>query len=333
MHIGARAHASVLQRPAPLELLLEAISEYDRLVLLGDAIELLEARPERALEIAEPIFRAIGARLGPDREVVFVPGNHDGPLVHAWGLAQGQALALDSGVPIDSSPLLARVAGWLAPARVEVRYPGVWLTDTVWATHGHYLNAHLIPVSGYGVIRGRRRLPTGGELPSDYERLLRPRLSRTLRWLPTPLAAGVEDLGELIRASTMPLAKRRLLDRRLAPLTSRLLGLQMRRHSLRAIARVVHGLGVGAEVVIFGHVHRLGPLPGDDPAEWRDADGGPSLLNTGSWRYEPVLLHRSAPPHPYWPGGAIVLEDGAAPRAIGLLDGLAVEQLHPPRVA
>jgi len=331
MHIGARAHASVLQRPAPLELLLEAISDCDRLVLLGDAIELIQARPEKALEIAEPIFRTIGARLGPDREVVLVPGNHDGPLVHAWALAQGQALALDSRVPIDASPLLARVTGWLAPARVEVRYPGAWLTDTVWATHGHYLDVHLIPVSSYGVIRGRRRLPVGGELPSDYERLLRPRLGRTLRWLPSPVDAALADLGELIRASTMPIARYRILHPRLAPLTSRLLGVQMRRFSLRAISRVVHGLGVGADVVIFGHVHRLGPLPGDDPAPWRDPAGGLSLLNTGSWRYESVLLHRSQPPHPYWPGGAIVLEDGAAPRAIGLLDGLAVEQLHPPR--
>jgi hypothetical protein len=38
--------------------------------------------------------------------------------------------------------------------------------------------------------------------------------------------------------------------------------------------------------------------------------------------YEPLLVHHQRPPHPYWPGGAIVLEDGAEPRAIGLLDEL-----------
>jgi hypothetical protein len=44
--------------------------------------------------------------------------------------------------------------------------------------------------------------------------------------------------------------------------------------------------------------------------------------------YEPLLLHRARPPHPYWPGGAIVIEDDSAPRAIGLLDGLGAGQLH-----
>ena len=333
MHLGLRARQSVLERPEPLERLLEAVRRVDRLVLLGDTLELAEARPSHALEVAEPILRAIGTALGSDRELVLVPGNHDHGLVRGWALAQGDALAVDSRVPVDSNPMLARIAGWLAPARVEVRYPGVWLSGKVWATHGHYLDRYLLPVSAHGLIRDRRPLPAGTTPPSDYERLLRPQLGRAVRWLPSPLAAVVEDLGELLRVSTMPRVNRRMLHHRLAPLTSHLLGAQMRRHSLPAIAQVVRGLGVDAEVVIFGHVHRLGPLAGDDLEEWRGPGGVPRLLNTGSWRYEALLLHRAQPPHPYWPGGAVVVEDGAEPRAIGLLDGLAVDQLHPPRVA
>jgi len=332
LHIGSRVHGSVLEQPAPLERLLEAIRAHDRLVLLGDAVELKEARPSRALEVAEPILRAIGDALGSGREVVLVPGNHDHGLVRGWALAQGEALAVDSRVPVDSDATLQRIAGWLAPARVEVRYPGAWLSDHIWATHGHYLDRHLLPVSSYGVIRGRRLLPAGTVPPSYHERFVRPQLSPAVRWLPGPLAAAFEDLGELLRVSTMPRVQRRILDRRLAPLISRLLGIQMRRHSLRAIARVVRELGVDAEVVIFGHVHRLGPLAGDDPGQWQGPGGAPRLLNTGSWRYEPVLIHNARPPHPYWPGGAVVVEDGAEPRAVGLLDGLAADQLHPPRV-
>jgi hypothetical protein len=110
--------------------------------------------------------------------------------------------------------------------------------------------------------------------------------------------------------------------------TAALLGLQVRRASIPALARVVHRLGVEAEWVIFGHVHRAGPLPGDDDRRWCGPGGRPRIVNTGSWVYEPLLLHGAAPPHPYWPGGAVVLEDGQVPRAIGLLDHLDAKALH-----
>ena len=55
----------------------------------------------------------------------------------------------------------------------------------------------------------------------------------------------------------------------------------------------------------------------------------PRIANTGSWVYEPVLVHRVAPPHPYWPGGAIRLPEGGDPEAIGLLDHLDAAALHP----
>ncbi len=95
-----------------------------------------------------------------------------------------------------------------------------------------------------------------------------------------------------------------------------------------ALARVVHRLGIDADWVVFGHVHRLGPLPGDDPLSWQGPGGRPRILNTGSWLYEPLLVHRAAPPHPYWPGGAVLLEPDAEPRALGLLDDLGARELH-----
>jgi UDP-2,3-diacylglucosamine pyrophosphatase LpxH len=331
LHLGARLGRDVLRRPAALDALLGAIDGADRLVLLGDVVELLEGRPARAMEVAEPVLRAIGARLGPGREAIVVPGNHDAALVRPWLRAHGGRVAVDAPVPTDATEALARLSRLLAPARVRAHYPGVWLADGVWATHGHYLDRHLLPESGFGIARGLLgRLPRDGATPLDYEEAGGPSLTRVeaylTRALPRPLAAASEDLAELLRAATMPRIPRRI--HRLAPLTSLLLGLQMRRASIPALARVVHRLGVGADWVVFGHVHRRGPLPGDDARRWRGPGGRPAIANTGCWTYETLLLHGARPPHPYWPGGAIVLDDGAPPRAVGLLDHLDGAALH-----
>jgi len=329
LHLGARLRHGVLTRPAPLQRLLLAIDGIDRLILLGDTVELLEGRPQQAMEIAEPVIRAVGARLGADREAIVVPGNHDGALVRGWVRARGTQLTPETTVEPYASPALERLVSWLAPARVRVQYPGAWLSDSVWATHGHYLDRHLFPVSAYGVARGLLgRPPRTAALPIDYELARRPSLARTAGWLPRPLAALLDDAAELLRASTMPRIQRRLLKPSIAPLTAMLLGTQMQRASIPALGRVVHRLGVDAEFVVFGHVHRLGPLAADDPAQWRGPGGRPRILNTGSWSYEPVLVHRAQPPHPYWPGGAVLLEPGLEPRAIGLLDDLSADELH-----
>ncbi len=329
LHIGSRLSHDVLTRPEPLRRLLAAISEVDRLVLLGDIVELMEGRPWHAMSIAEPILRSVGDRLDRDAEVVIVPGNHDRPLVRGWLRELGPTLTVDTPVPCGATPFLDRLTSWFGQAQVEVRYPGVWLADRVWATHGHYLDFHLMPRSAVGMTRGLLgRLPRDAAGPSDYERGRRPSTTRINRWLPRPLAALLEDAAELTRASTMPRVRRQLLHRHVAPLTARLLGIQMRHASIPALARVVHRLGVDADWVVFGHVHRTGPLAGDDPADWYGPDGRLRLLNTGSWLYEPALVHRARPPHPYWPGGAVVIDEGRDPRAVCLLNECTAAELR-----
>ena len=333
LHLGSRLGRDVLRYPEPLAALLAELADVDRLVLLGDVVELMEGRASRAMAIAEPVLRAIGAAMGREREIVLVPGNHDAPLVRAWLRANGGPEGTDAPVPPDATAVLARVVGLLAPARVRVRYPGVRLTDRVWATHGHYLDRHLLPTSAYGVTRGLLgRVPRDGTTPAEYERARsdsRARVESVVGRTPRPVVTAWDDLAELARASTMPTLRRRVLRRRLAPVTSVLLGLQMRRASLPALGRVVHRLGVDADHVVFGHVHRAGPLPDDDPRRWRGPGGTPLLHNTGSWTYEALLLHRATPPHPYWPGGAVVIGDDGVPRAVGLLDHLGVADLQP----
>jgi hypothetical protein len=264
LHLGVRLERDVLRRPAALDALLGACEDVDRLVLLGDVVELLEGRPERSMPIAEPVLRAIGARLH-GREVVVVPGNHDAALVRPWLGSHGVPSGIEAAIPADATPLLARLTSWLAPARVSVRYPGVWLSERVWATHGHYLDRHLVPEVAYGVARvALGRVPRDGATPADYERAGGVSLTRVeaflTRWLPRPLAALSDDISELLRAVTMPRVPRVLLDRRLSLVNATLLALQFRFASLPALGRVVHRLGVDADWVVFGHVHRSGPL-------------------------------------------------------------------------
>jgi hypothetical protein len=333
LHLGLRLGRDVLRRGAPREALLAAVDGVDRLVLLGDVVELLEGRPERSMPIAEPILRTIGAAVGRDAEIIVVPGNHDAALVRPWFRAHGLPSGVGTEIPPDATPLLASLTSWLGPARVSVRYPGVWLSDRVWATHGHYLDRHLMPEVAYGIARGALgRAPGDSALPSDYERRAGPSLTRVEAFmterLPRPLAALSDDLAELVRAITMPAIPRGLLRHRFSPLYATLLGLQVRHASLPALGHVIHRLGVTADWVIFGHVHRRGPLPRDDPRRWRGPGGTPQIVNTGSWVYEPLLVHRAKPPHPYWPGGAVILEDDGDPQVVGLLDHVGADSLR-----
>jgi hypothetical protein len=332
LHLGSRLGRDVLRQPAALDALLDALKDVDRLVLLGDLLELTEARAQHAAAVAEPVMRSLAGRVS---EVLIVPGNHDRALLRPWMRVHGVPRAVDASFPLDATPLLTLITGWLAPARVRVHYPGVWLNERVWATHGHYLDRHLLPEAAYGIARGLLgRLPAAGAAPADYEQrgrssgLMDGALSRLLT---LPLIALRDGILELIRAATMPTSPRSVVGRRLAPLAALVLGVQMRRAALPALAHVVGRLGIDARWVVFGHVHRSGPLPGDDVEQWAGPAGLPRIANTGSWVYETPLLHRVRPPHPYWPGGAVLLEDDGDPQAFGLLDHLGPAVLHPGR--
>jgi UDP-2,3-diacylglucosamine pyrophosphatase LpxH len=308
IHLGQGGGVSVLTRPRPLAKLLEALDQHDRLVLLGDTVELQESRPEQAFPVAEPVIRAIAEHLGEDKQVLVVPGNHDHALVRRWARELGPELQRDNVVPVDASPWLERFVSWFDATRVEVHYPGVWLGERIWATHGHYLNHYLRPVSSYGLYPRKRVKPA---TPAETE------------YIATGRAAPH------LRDGMLP---ERWLDRhipaRLAPLSSFLLDRQMQRHALQAMLVATQALEVEADHVIFGHVHRRGPRERDDLSRWSGPDGHPQLLNTGCWRYEPVVVrgldgHRAS----YWPGGAVSIGEDGVPRSVGLLEGLSEKEL------
>ena len=324
LHLGNRSGRDVLRLPAIRERLLAAVAEagVERVVLLGDTVELMHRHPRRSMVAAEPVLRALGQSLGSDREVVVVPGNHDAPLLRRWALAQGTKLEASHAVPATASPALERLLSWLAPARTRVSYPGVWLGDRIWATHGHYLDHHLIPDSAFGLLRRPGR-DAPATTPMEYERLHR-RGGRSRESLPARLTT--RPAATLIQTTLEPLRvlPQVMLDTGMAPVTAKLLDVQMRRCATPAMARVVAHLGVDADWVLFGHVHRRGPIGAE---AWPAADG-PRMVNTGAWLYEPLLVDRATGPHPYWPGGAVLVRDGQPPCSVGLLDDVGADELH-----
>jgi hypothetical protein len=104
----------------------------------------------------------------------------------------------------------------------------------------------------------------------------------------------------------------------LGPLRADVSGAELRRAGLRALAEALARLEVRAAHVIFGHTHRPGPLPGDDPGEWR-APHGVRLHNAGSWVYQRQFVAHGGSANPYWPGTAILLDGDGPPSMLRLL--------------
>ena len=103
----------------------------------------------------------------------------------------------------------------------------------------------------------------------------------------------------------------------LGPFRATLTGEELRRSGLLAMSRVAEALAPGGEHVVFGHTHRPGPLPGDDPAEWR-TPSGTRLWNSGSWLREGAFV-RTGRHSPYWPGTVLTLVDDDPPRIDNVL--------------
>ncbi|HEU4656450.1 MAG TPA: metallophosphoesterase, partial [Capillimicrobium sp.] len=143
LHLGGRSGVDVLRDEARRRSLLDALEGVERLVLLGDALELRHGPQREALAAARPVLEDLGGRVG---EVVIVPGNHDHALVDGWLRRRAReapdVLQLEQRMtPAEASWAAEQMAAWLGP-RTSVAYPGLWLRDDVYATHGHYLDLH-----------------------------------------------------------------------------------------------------------------------------------------------------------------------------------------------
>jgi hypothetical protein len=351
LHLGSRTDADVLRRPEPREALVAALRERrpQRLVLLGDALELRHGPVADALDAARPVLQAIAAALEPDAEVVLLAGNHDHALVAPWlerrALERAGPLALEERAGPAASPATEALAEMLRPLRLDVAYPGVWLRPDVYATHGHYLDRHItVPtferLASGAMTRVVGRMPDDGAGPEDYEGGLAPLYA----WLHVVArhartGFGAKGAQGTQRAWRMLTAKgpRPLRHRAVAAAFPAVVGLinrcgigpvhhdvspvALRRAGLQAMGEVCRRLAIDAEWVIFGHTHRAGPLPGDDEAEWRTGPGGtgPRLVNAGCWVHEEGFLGPDGRGSPYWPGTIVELDDTGPPRLTNIL--------------
>jgi hypothetical protein len=356
LHLGSRARVDLLRSRLVREPLIAALRDgVERLVLLGDALELRQGPVREALAVARAVFAEMGAALGAAGEIVLVPGNHDHALVAPWlERRHRDAVAVPLGLaetaewaPSDTVAALAEAA---APARFTLAYPGLWLREDVYAMHGHYLDRHItvptlerLSAGAMGRIVGP--LPAGAAAPDDYESALAP----IYAWS-TALAQHADDgatgtHGVSVRAwrtlsgnGHRPLRRRALIAlfpltvaavnrAGLGPVRADVSGAELARAGVRAMGEAVERLRIGAAHVLFGHTHRVGPRAPDAAPEWT-TPSGVRLHNSGCWVYERQFLSTTPYESPYWPGTAIRVEASGPPIPLRVLDGLGAAELN-----
>jgi predicted phosphodiesterase len=351
LHLGAASGADVLRRPGPRTALIEALADVERLVLLGDVLELRHGPRRDALATARPFFEELGKAFA-GREIIVVAGNHDHALVESWLRRRDESpaaepLGLEQRFSAEeSSAMLAALASWAKPARISAAFPGLWLRPDVYATHGHYLDCHLtIPTMerlGIGVTARALRRPTDAfTTVGDYEAVTAPVfawIDAVARQAPTGATlngqstvrvwralagntskgtsrGGGSSWGDLrlrALAGAFPFAIAALNRAGLGSFNADISTAELRRAGLRAMGEVATRLGLGDAHVIFGHTHRAGPLASDMDAEWR-GPAGARLLNTGCWTYDAYFVKGKPGESPYWPGGSVLVDDEGPP--------------------
>jgi hypothetical protein len=356
LHLGSLSGTDLLRRVELRAALLDAMADVDRVVLLGDALELRHG-PMRAVMLASrPFFEDLGRALA-GRELVMVAGNHDHALVEPWLSRRGSeyeppALGVEQLLePAEVSPALERIAGWAAPARVSVAYPGIWLRPDVYATHGHYLDCHLtVPtlerLSLGAMTRLLGRPASAFDCVGDYEATVAPvfawrdAVARDAHTGPALNGAATVSAWQALRgesgrpirgytkalqrlrgaaiAAAFPVAISALNRAGVGPLRADISMTELRRAGLSAMGEVAARLQLGDAYVVFGHTHRAGPLPDDAQHEWRGRDGA-RLVNTGSWTYSSIFLTAKPGESPYWPGVCVLVDEDGPPTVKRLL--------------
>ncbi len=340
LHLGVASGEDVLRDEAVRGMLLAEIGDADRVVLLGDVVELRDLALGAALDSARPFFEQLGEALA-GREVTIVPGNHDHrlaePLLDRLSLEGATDLGLEQHGDPEPGGAGATIAGWLGAARLRIAYPGVWLRDDVYATHGHYMDPHLrLPrpecLATAALMRVRGPLPAAAT-PADYERVLRPiygfsfGVAQARASMPDPrrppglaawriLGGGRErdGLARRLRANALRTAfpagiwaLNRLLH---SDFEADIGAAAIFAAGVAASAEMAARLGVDDSYVITGHSHRGGPYDGEEA--WPLAGGG-RLHNTGSWVFASAFHSPAVPPDAYWPGTVTWLEDSGPP--------------------
>lgn len=357
LHLGLGNGADLLRRERFRDHLLRHLGGVERLVLLGDVLELRDRPLAETLTAASPAMATLGEALAGG-EIVIVPGNHDHHLIEPWLERRTLAAEPDLGLEQTGAPeglAFETLAAQASPAAVSFAYPGLWLRSDVYATHGHYLDRHLtVPtVERLGVAMVERILgiPAAGPDPLEPPEAEPERDVDSYERVQTPVYAFLFGLAQATlgerRGGAAPSARLwKMLgggETRSARLRSWVLGSvavpgavgvanrlglgpvrsdlssgAIARAGFDAMAEVAERLAIDARHVVFGHTHRRGsPKSGGQPALW----------NTGSWVHSPGLLGSDAGRSPYWPGTIAFVDDEGEPELVHSLDGLSRDDL------
>jgi predicted phosphodiesterase len=360
LHLGTLPENDLLRVPEMRERLFQATKDVDRLVILGDLVELREAPVGHSLETVYEFADHLNSAFA-GRQVVITAGNHDHPLIAAWLESRRlrpkpQPLPIDSCVKAPRSGPLGTIVRRLPDCEVMLAYPGLRLRDDVYATHGHYLDLHMsvptletIAISLFAKLEGHD--PDELTTPDHYEAVLAPLYAlvyAAVQGRPTtapPVASGASvrmwgamhpdrrDVVARLRAIALrrgliPAAAGLLNAAGLGPFGTEITGPALRRAGIGAMCRVIERLGIDADWVIYGHTHRAGPLPGE--GDWRGPTGA-RLMNCGSWTWAPQLASGSAGQGPYWPGRTVIVGDDGPPQLVGVLEDLPESEMPLPR--
>ena len=178
--------------------------EFDRLVLLGDTLELRHGPARDALAAAAPVLARARRRARRGARSSWCPATTTTRCCEA---GSSGAIPTPLGLEIRASSGIrgSRSGRWsdaLAPASVRVAYPGVWLRDDVYAIHGHYGDRHnTVPILerlGAGLTVRVAGEPAGGPASAeDYEAALAPMYA----WADTVAQSGGLRLGKAAAAS------------------------------------------------------------------------------------------------------------------------------------
>jgi predicted phosphodiesterase len=357
LHLGLGSGADLLRREDMRARLVAALDGTDRLVLLGDLLELRDRPLTEALAAAEPVFAALGEAMA-DGEIVMVAGNHDHHLIEPWLERRALEGAPPLGLEQRGEPeglAMTALCEHAAPARVTFAYPGLWLRDDVYAIHGQYLDRHLtVPtIERLGVAAVEKTLgivtptedplePPGDRHPAsidEYERVQTPVYAllfglaqgtvgerrggadpsaRLWKMLSGGDTRTARMRNWLLGSVAVPGAVGIANRLGLGPVRSELSTNAIGRAGFEAMAEAARVLQIEADHLIFGHTH------------WRGSpkhQGKPQLLNTGNWVHSPGLLGSRASQSPYWPGTICFVDDEGPPRLEGLLDDLSRDEL------
>jgi predicted phosphodiesterase len=345
LHLGRKDRGDLLRRADMREPLLHALKSVDRLVILGDGLELREAAHRDALASAGEFFKDVGKAVG---EIVMLAGNHDHGLAAGWidGRLQSEPagfLGLEERYG-PTGPLARQLAQAAVPARLEFAYPGIWLREDVYAFHGHYSDLHAtVPtferVAAGAMAKWVAKAPGTNATPDDYEAVLSPLYAwlhaLTQRADNSLVSKGGGASTGAYAALTQRNARALALNvgyrgavaslnaLGLGPLQASLSPTALRRGYLHGIKEVVARLQIDADYVLWGHSHRSGPWPTDDAHEWA------GIVNTGSWVYQPHFLSPDPNGSPYWPGTAVLVENEGPPELLRLLGDRGHAELRP----